>query len=412
MTKKNSKYLIFALLYIAYCILYIDRAAMNIAISSVARDFGLNASQSGLVLSAFYISYAFIQVPGGWLSDKFGSKIVVIISIVMWSIFTMFTGFSWSFTSLIIIRFMFGIGEGPYTAASLSETSEVFGYKNRSKATSSMLSSNYVGSAIAPVIVAPLIIAFGWRLTFHVIGILGIVFVIVYYIVVRPIRKSKIKSDSKKVSKPFNLSNILTNKMVWQFIIITLGISMVNKGLDSWMPTYLLKIRHINIKSISYLVPLPFIAAGIGAFSSGWIMDKFFKNKEKLIIALSSLLTMIFVFEMYNAKSLTSVIVFEVITYFFKSITFASTYALFSKIITQDNYGSSIGLLNFGGQLAGFISPLAMGCLVDMFNGSYNAAFLFLVFSVGIAFVASLTLNSNEIRKKCENAEKFEIEKV
>ncbi|AKA69119.1 MFS transporter [Clostridium scatologenes] len=412
MTKKNSKYLIFALLYIAYCILYIDRAAMNIAISSVARDFGLNASQSGLVLSAFYISYAFIQVPGGWLSDKFGSKIVVIISIVMWSIFTMFTGFSWSFTSLIIIRFMFGIGEGPYTAASLSETSEVFGYKNRSKATSSMLSSNYIGSAIAPVIVAPLIIAFGWRLTFHVIGILGIAFVIVYYIVVRPIRKNKIKSDSKKVSKKFNLSNILTNKMVWQFIIITLGISMVNKGLDSWMPTYLLKIRHINIKSISYLVPLPFIAAGIGAFSSGWIMDRFFKNKEKLIIALSSLLTMIFVFEMYNAKSLTSVIIFEVIAYFFKSITFASTYALFSKIITQDNYGSSIGLLNFGGQLAGFISPLAMGCLVDMFNGSYNAAFLFLVFSVGIAFVASLTLNSNEIRKKCENAEKFEIETV
>ncbi|CAB1247018.1 MFS transporter [Clostridium sp. WLY-B-L2] len=412
MTKKNSKYLIFALLYIAYCILYVDRAAMNIALTSIGKDFGLNASQSGLVLSAFYISYAFIQVPGGWLSDKFGSKVVIIISILMWSVFTMFTGFSWSFTSLLIIRFMFGIGEGPYTAASLSETSEVFDYRDRSKATSSMLSSNYVGSAIAPIIVAPLIIALGWRATFHIIGILGIAFVAIYYLTVRPIRKSKVISDDKKINKKVDWKGILTSKMVWQFIIIALGISMVNKGLDSWMPTYLLKVRDINIKSISYLVPLPFIGAGIGAFSSGWIMDRFFKNKEKLIIALSSLLTMIFVFEMYNAESLASVIIFEVITYFFKSITFASTYALFSKIITQDNYGSSIGLLNFGSQMAGFISPLAMGFLVDMFNGSYNAAFLFLVFSVGVAFVVSLTLNSNEIRKKSKNAEKFEIETI
>lgn len=409
MRKKQSKYLIFILLYVAYCILYIDRSAISIALTSMSRDFGLTSSQSGLVLSIFYFSYAFIQVPGGWLSDKFGSKVIVIISILMWSIFTMLTGFSWSFTSLLVIRFMFGIGEGPYTAASLSETSEIFGYENRSKATSSMLSSNYVGSAIAPMIVAPLMIAFGWRLTFHVIGILGIVFVVVYYFVVRPIRKNKVENASGKVSKKVNWKKILTSKMVWQFIIIALGISMVNKGLDSWMPTYLLKVRHINIKSISYLVPLPFIAAGIGAFSSGWIMDKFFKNREKLIIALSSFLTTIFVFQMYNAKTLTSVIIFEVITYFFKSITFASTYALFSKIISQDNYGSSMGLLNFGGQLAGFIAPLAMGCLVDMFNGSYNAAFLFLVFSVGIAFVVSLTLNSNEIKKRASNMAKSEM---
>lgn len=408
--KKNShKYVVFALLYIAFCILFIDRAAISIALTSMSKDFGLTSSQSGLVLSIFYISYALIQVPGGWLSDKLGSKVVIIIAVLMWSIFTMLTGFSWSFTSLLVIRFMFGIGEGPYAAACLSETSEVFGYKNRSKSTSSMLSSNYVGSAIAPMIVAPIMIAFGWRMTFHVVGILGVAFVAIYYLAVRPIRKSKDVGEDKEESKKSDWKEILTSKMVWQFVIIAFGISMVNKGLDSWMPTYLLKVQHINLKSISYLVPLPFIAAGIGAFSSGWIMDKFFKNREKLIIAASSLLTTIFVFQMYNAKSLTSVIVFEVITYFFKSITFASTYSLFSKIITQDNYGSSMGVLNFGGQLAGFVAPLAMGCLVDIFNGSYNAAFLFLVFSVGIAFIVSLTLNSKDIEKRSNSIAKSEI---
>lgn len=409
MKKDSHKYVVFALLYIAFCILFIDRAAISIALTSMSKEFGLTSSQSGLVLSIFYISYALIQVPGGWLSDKLGSKVVIIIAVLMWSLFTMFTGFSWSFTSLLVIRFMFGIGEGPYAAACLSETSEVFGYKNRSKSTSSMLSSNYVGSAIAPMIVAPIMIAFGWRMTFHVVGILGVAFVAIYYFAVRPIRKSKDVGEGKEESKKGNWKEILTSKMVWQFVIIAFGISMVNKGLDSWMPTYLLKVRHINLKSISYLVPLPFIAAGLGAFSSGWIMDKYFKNREKLIIALSSLLTTIFVFEMYNAKSLVSVIVFEVITYFFKSITFASTYSLFSKIITQDNYGSSMGVLNFGGQLAGFVAPLAMGLLVDMFNGSYNAAFLFLVFSVGIAFIVSLTLNSKDIEKRSSIIAKSEM---
>lgn len=407
--KKNShKYVVFALLYIAFCILFIDRAAISISIASMGKEFGLTSAQSGLVLSIFYISYAFIQVPGGWLSDKLGSKVVIIIAILMWSAFTMLTGFSWSITSLLVIRFMFGIGEGPYAAACLSETSEIFGYKNRSKATSSMLSSNYVGSAIAPMIVAPIMIAFGWRMTFHVVGIIGIAFVIIYYFTVRPIRKNKSVYEDKKEVKKGNWSQILTSGMVWKFVIIAFGISMVNKGLDSWMPTYLLKARHINLKSISYLVPLPFIAAGIGAFSSGWIMDRFFKNKEKFIIVISSLLTTIFVFEMYNSKTLTSVIIFEVITYFFKSITFTSTYSLFSKIITQDNYGSSMGVLNFGGQLAGFVAPLAMGFLVDIFNGSYNAAFLFLVFSVAIAFIVSLTLNSKEINKRSESIQKLE----
>ena len=116
--QKRSKS-VFTLLYVAFIICFIDRSAINIALSYIGNDFNLNATELGFVSSAFFFSYALMQIPGGWLADKFGSKITVITAILMWSIFTMMTGFAWSLVSLLVIRVLFGIGEGAYPSARL-----------------------------------------------------------------------------------------------------------------------------------------------------------------------------------------------------------------------------------------------------------------------------------------------------
>ncbi len=115
-----------------------------------------------------------MQVPGGWLSDRFGSKYVVIVTIVMWSLFTAFTSLAWSLTSLIAIRFIFGIAEGGFPPASIRAIAEVFKKDSRPKMAALLLSSNYAGSMIAPLIMAPLILWLGWRHAFNAIGIAGI----------------------------------------------------------------------------------------------------------------------------------------------------------------------------------------------------------------------------------------------
>lgn len=164
------------------------------------------------------------------------------------------------------------------------------------------------------------------------------------------------------------------------------------------MPTYLLRVRQINLAGIAWLVPLPSISAGVAAILSGYLMVHFFKNREKWLIAFSCLLATIFMFGMYKSTSLSYVIVFEILTYFFKGLAFSGCFALFAQLVTGEAYGSAIGIVNFGGQLAGFVAPIIIGVLIEYFNNSYSAAFLFLVVCAAFSFIVSLTFNAKELR--------------
>ncbi|HQR91683.1 MAG TPA: MFS transporter, partial [Caulobacter sp.] len=108
----------FALLYLAFCISYIDRAAMSLALTQVGKEFSLKPDELGAVLSIFFLGYALMQIPGGWLADRFGSKYVVIVTIAAWSVFTILTSQAWSLVSLLAIRFIFGLAEGGFPSAS------------------------------------------------------------------------------------------------------------------------------------------------------------------------------------------------------------------------------------------------------------------------------------------------------
>src|SRR3954449_11868301 len=112
LVKNNKRHMILGLLFLAWCLSYLDRMAMNVGIVEIAKDFNLSPSALGVVLSSFFAGYALMQVPGGWLADKYGSRKIVVVSIIFWSIFTVLTGFAGSLISMIMIRFLFGIGEG------------------------------------------------------------------------------------------------------------------------------------------------------------------------------------------------------------------------------------------------------------------------------------------------------------
>lgn len=389
----------FIMVYIGYIICFIDRSAISIALSYIGQDLHLSTATLGVVASAFFFSYAFMQIPGGWLTDKFGTYRTIIVAITMWSLFTILTGFAWSLASLIIIRILFGIGEGTYPSASLKQISETMPYNKRASATSATISSNYVGAAIAPVVIAPVIAYAGWRTAFHLMGLLGIVFIVVYAIILRPRKQARLKASGHATQKRVPWKTVLTNGVLWQFFLIVFGLSSVTKGLDSWMPTYLLAARHINLAGISWLVPLPSLAAGAGSLISGYIMARFFKGKEKLFIGVASLLATGLMFGMYKSTALPVVIIFEILTYFCKSIAFAGTFALFAELVSKKAYGSSVGIVSFGGQLSGFLAPIIIGILVQVSGGSYAAAFLFLVFTAGVAFIAALTLNPAKLSK-------------
>lgn len=390
----------FALLYIAFCISYIDRAAISIALAQIGKDFNLQAADLGIVISAFFLGYAVMQVPGGWLADRIGSKYVVIGTIAMWSLFTVTTSFAWSLVSLIVIRFAFGIAEGCFPPASIKAVSESFAKDDRPKMSALLMSSNYAGSMIAPLVMAPLIIWLGWRHAFEVIGIAGIAFAIVYFVVVpyrAPVRDPGTAATTAAGNNAAPMRELMKNPVLWQLLIVWFCLSCVNKGLDSWMPTYLLQQRGLDLKAVGLLTPIPFVLATIATAIGGWVMTTFFAEREKYLLIGASTLTGIFLYAMYKSDTITSLIVYQSLVYFFKSFVLATVIALPTKLLQDDQIGSGIGMVNFGGQTAGFVAPAVIGFIVTG-TGSFDAAFGFLVAMTALAVVVASTIHTAEPR--------------
>ena len=385
--QSENRYVVFFFLYIGFCISYIDRSAIGLALPSVSKDFNLAPTEMGVVISAFFIGYSIMQIPGGWLSDHFGSKTVILVALTLWSIFTFTTGHASTLAGLLFLRFVFGLCEGPYAGSCYRAIAEYFPRELRPAFTTGILSSNYIGSALAPVVIVPLILWFGWRGMFQILGIVDLVYVFFYALFVKQTKpQEETKEDKSKKNKYF--LHLLKFSLIWKLILCAFCISCINKGLDAWMPTYLIAERGINLKAVGYLTPIPFIASFLSTAVCGWVMNKYFDKKENWMIVICAAMTAIFLYFMYNAETIMWVVIFQCGVYFFKACILGTAVAIVLKIVTGSIAGSASTLINMGGQVAGFISPIIMGYLVYAFNGSFNAVFYYLM---GVATLCAIS---------------------
>lgn len=389
--QSENRYVVFFFLYIGFCISYIDRSAIGLALPSVSKDFNLAPTEMGVVISAFFIGYSIMQIPGGWLSDHFGSKTVILVALTLWSIFTFTTGHASTLAGLLFLRFVFGLCEGPYAGSCYRAIAEYFPRELRPAFTTGILSSNYIGSALAPVVIVPLILWFGWRGMFQILGVVGLVYVFFYALFVKQTKlQEETKEDKSKKNKYF--LHLLKFSLIWKLILCAFCISCINKGLDAWMPTYLIAERGINLKAVGYLTPIPFIASFLSTAVCGWVMNKYFDKKGNWLIVICAAMTAIFLYFMYNAETILWVVIFQCGVYFFKACILGTSVAIVLKIVTGSIAGSASTLINMGGQVAGFISPIIMGYLVYAFNGSFNAVFYYLMGVAALCAISALLI--------------------
>lgn len=384
------KYLVFLLLYLGWCISFIDRTAISIGAAHIIKDLAISPVQMGAVLSIFYIGYTIMQIPGGWLADKIGSKTVILVAVGLWSVFTVLTGMVESLMGLLLIRLLFGLGEGAFPPASFKSIAENFKGVARSNASSAMVSSNYIGSMIAPLIVVPLIIAFDWRNTFMIIGVLGFIYIALYAFLTP---SSKAVQQTVDISKTAS-SLVFKNKYLWTICAMWFGISIVNKGLDTWMPIYLMTERGLDLKSVGWLLPIPFLIAGLTTAAGGWFVNKFFDGKERRLIIPCCIFMCLGLYEMYSAATITQVIIAQGFVYLFKSLIFALVIALPAKKLPQEQIGRGLGIINTGGMAAGFVAPVMIGALVGW--SGYQAVFIFLIGAVIFSLFMSFLIKSQK----------------
>ena len=383
------KYLVFLLLYLGWCISFIDRTAISISATHIIKDLAISPIKMGAVLSMFYIGYTIMQIPRGWLADKIGSKKVILVAVALWSVFTMLTGMVESLMALLVIRLLFGLGEGGFPPASFKSVAENFSGVARSNASSAMVSSNYIGSMIAPLIVAPLILAFDWRNTFMIMGGIGFIYIFLFAFLTPSSKAVRQTVDHSKTAS----SLVLKNKYLWTICAMWFGISIVNKGLDTWMPIYLMTERGLNLKAVGWLLPIPFLIAGLATAAGGWIVNKYFDGKERRLIIPCCILMCLGLYEMYSAVTIAQVIIAQGFVYLFKSLIFALVIALPAKKLPQEQIGRGLGIINTGGMAAGFVAPVVIGALVSW--SGYQAVFMFLIGAVVFSLFMSFWIKSN-----------------
>ncbi|MFB7138520.1 MFS transporter [Gottfriedia sp. NPDC056225] len=394
MVNSSKGKVILSVLYFGWMVSYIDRTVVSLSIVQMGKDLSLDASKLGIVLSAFFMGYALMQIPGGWLADRYGSRRVIVTAVLFWSIFTALTGLAWSLSSLIFIRLLFGIGEGGYPAASTKAISDYFPADKRTKAQSTMMSSNSLGAAVAPIICAPLLAVLGWRHVFWVISLLGIIVVISLLITTR---KSSNYSNNDTVHKPNREEyfQLFRNSYLWKVLLIFFFINITGWGLSSWMPSYLMQELDINLKAVGIISAIPTLFTAVGMIISGRIINKVGTNAKYGVIT-AILIVGGSLYLMTYSSNIVQVIIYQSIASAFMSFIMCFIFTLPHRIMEQKVVGSAFGILNFGGQAAGIFSPIIMGALIASSNGSYKSAFLFLSASCLVAAIIACLLPSTK----------------
>ncbi|WP_152495028.1 MFS transporter [Paraburkholderia kururiensis] len=386
---RMQKTVCLAALFLAWAIGYSDRIVMSTAIIPISREFALDAGQAGLLLSVFYVSYAVMQLLGGWLSDRYGSRIVVVMCVALWSLFTGLTGLAWSFGSLLVIRFMFGVGEGFFSPASSVTVAETFPKPERARAKSFLISTVFLGNAAGSAGVALAVVYLGWRSAFHILSVVGLAVAVMLWLA---LRGGMAGQRGRMAARPkHQLRELLWRPDALKLTFIWFGTSIVYIGMISWMPSYLLKAYRIDLLHVGIASTIPYLIAFLGTNVVGWLLDRHGKGREKHFMMAGALGSAVFLALMISTTSITLLVAYWTLCLLSFNFVYATVFSIPLKYFPEHLIGSATGLMNFGGQIAGSLAPSVMGALIVAFHGSYLVALSFLVSSALLAFIVATT---------------------
>lgn len=400
--KTNIRYKMLLFVFINVVINYMDRSNISVAGTALSKDFNLTPVQLGLVFSAFGWTYALLQIPGGWLADRFGPRRVYSFSLVSWSSATFLQGFVSGFSGLILLRFAIGAFEAPAYPTNNRIVTAWFPDKERASAIALYTSGQFIGLAfLTPALVAAQQFL-GWRGLFVVTGAVGILWGLLWYFLYRdPARHPKVNRDElAHIEKGGGLIHMVHKKpgsapakWSWQFVKpafaskklwgIYIGQFTINSTLWfflTWFPTYLVKYRGLHFLTSGFLASVPFIAAFCGLLLSGFISDYLLKKNVSASIArkapiITGLLLSTAIVGANYVSSPFWIIFFLSLAFFGNGLA-SITWVLVSALAPKHLIGFTGGVFNFIGALASIVVPIIIGYLAQ--GGNFEPALLFI----------------------------------
>lgn len=389
MQSKHFKYIVLALLFLGWCLGNLDRFVINYAIVGITQDLGLGASAQGIILSSFFLGYAIMQIPGGALADRFGYRKVILVSLFSWSIFTILTGSAWSLLSLIFVRFLFGIGEGSFFPSGSKAIATNFPVNQRSGAMSIMLASAAIMGVVTPILTGHALVTIGWRNLFYIIGVVGILITALMFFLLKEPAKPSLAASASGQQPKISLKEVLKTPMIWNLFISYFSIYAVNWGLQSWMPTYMVNVRGLDMTQMGLYAAIPAVVSIFTMILSGYVLDRIPAGKDRIIASVFGVLVALFLYLMGSAGSITTFITYMTIVTAMAGFISTLIISKSLKTMPESVVATANGFINTGAQLAGFLTPMLIGFLVQASGGSYATAFIMLI---AFALICSLSL--------------------
>nr|WP_308170860.1 MFS transporter [Ralstonia syzygii] len=390
---------------------YIDRTVLSAAEPHIQKEFHLSAVEMGIVMSAFFWSYALLQLPAGILADRFGQKKVLGFAVLWWSLATAVTGLATGFKSLVSLRVALGVGEAGAYPSNAGITSRWFPKQERATVAAIFDSGSKLGSAIALPLIAWLLVAFDWKLTFAVAGSLGIVWSVVWVLVFKDspaahpgVNAAELSHIQKGLPLARNAdapsvpwTKLLTHRNVWAMYI---GFFMINYNsyfFITWLPTYLVKERGMGLMEMGFMASLPLFVSMFVEVFAGWASDRLYASGRLSLTATRKLFLVIGLVMASSiglaafAQSAVAAVILLCIAKSGTTVAASQVWALPADVAPGNTVSMVAGLQNTVSNMGGVVGPIVTGAIVGA-TGSFIPALVFSAALIGLAIVNYLFL--------------------
>jgi sugar phosphate permease len=404
----HVRWVVLLLLCLMYLITYLDRVSLANTAGPIMKEYGFNKVTMGIIFSSFIWAYALFQVPGGWLGDRFGPRKVLSVIMAYRTVIAILTTGAMGFASFWGIRFALGVGEAGAFPTATRAMQMWFPRDERGFVQGVSHAASRLGAAVGPPIAVAIMIHYGWRSVFYVIGALSLLWSILYLAMYRNmpeetslvsraelarIRGSDEKGEIKKANiqkrpkVPWNI--LLKHGNMWAVMCAYATYIYSLWFFLSWLPSYLVEYRHFTVIKTGLFASMPLMAGVIGDAFGGWLTDKLLLRTNNLKFARRSVAIVAMLgcgtstlFAAISANPFTAVYCLTV-AMFFLEMTIGPAWAV-PMDIGGEFSGTVSGMMNMGGQFVGALSPTIFGYLVS--RGSWVAPF---VVSAGLLFVGA-----------------------
>jgi ACS family D-galactonate transporter-like MFS transporter len=399
----NRRFAIMGLLFVTVVITYLDRSNLSIAAPGIAREFALSPVQMGVIFSAFGWSYTPLQIPGGWLTDRVGPRVLYPAAIVLWSLATLSVGVAGGFTILIVLRMLVGVFEVPSFLINNRVATTWFGEGERATCIAVYTSAEYVGLAFLTPALAWLAVTFGWPAIFFATGALGLIWAGVWYRLYRDpasfpgVNAAEIALIASTGGIPDLSDRIEAHRRRRGFVWRDLGVVLGRRKLWgiyfghfawgntatfflTWFPTYLVRYRHLDFIKAGIYASLPFACAFGGVLCSGMLSDLMVRRGVSLSVARKTMiiggLALSSSIIGANYVSSPALIVLFLSLAFFANGLASIHWSLVSATAPERLIGLTSGMFNFVGGLASIVGPIVIGFLLQ--GGSFTAPLIYI----------------------------------